>query len=174
MIQLVRTAALLSALATAVPASAQDASTPVQGSGAAAGSAAPNAAPAPPSQTLAPQAELMAQAQRLRMLNVGGVEVVKLDSAQAAQLSRNPPLRVEQPQAAPAGTGDAPATEPGDAQDFSRTTAPGAFLASFVEDTLNQIPVVQTALLANDVSAADVLRIDIHENNDVTIYAAGL
>jgi hypothetical protein len=51
--------------------------------------------------------------------------------------------------------------------------APGEFLASFVEDTLNQIPVVHTALQANATSAADVLRIDIHDNNDVTIYAGG-
>jgi hypothetical protein len=42
--------------------------------------------------------------------------------------------------------------------------------ASFVEDSLSQIPEVRAALEENGATAADVLRIDIQENGDVTIY----
>ena len=164
MIQLVRTAALLSALAAVAPAAAQSGAPadPAQGSGAAAAPATPTA---PPAEVLSSQAELMAQAQRLRMLDVGDVQVVKLDAAQAAQLSAGAGAGGEQQQPPAAATGDQAAAEPG------QTAAPGDFLASFVEDTLNQIPVVQTALQASDVTAGEVLRIDIHDNNAVTIYA---
>ncbi len=178
MIQLVRTAALLSAIGMAAPAFAQDGNAPPAGQGSAAATDAAGAGTGS-AGALAPRAELMAQAQRLRMLDVAGVRVVKLDPAQAAQIAGSAPAGVQQPPAAAApvdataeGAGSGTAQQGGDASP-EESAPPGEFLASFVEDTLNQIPVVQTALQANQVSAADVLRIDIHENNDVTIYAGG-
>jgi hypothetical protein len=121
----------------------------------------------------------MAQAQKLRMVDVAGVQVVKLDPAQAAQIAGAPGPGIQQQgavageQAAAAQGVGAPAPDTAGQPAPEPPAAQGEFLASFVEDTLNQIPVVQAALQANDVNAADVLRIDIHDNNEVTIYAGG-
>lgn len=156
------TAALLCALASVAPAMAQDGGIPVPAGASAAGAATANAVA--PAEALAPQAELMAQAQKLRMVDVAGVQVVKLDPAQAAQMTATAGAGVAQQGATPA---PAPAGQPAP----EAPAGTGEFLAAFVQDTLNQIPVVQTALQANGVNAADVLRIDIHDNNNVTIYA---
>jgi hypothetical protein len=48
--------------------------------------------------------------------------------------------------------------------------AAGAVSATFIEDTINQIPEIKQALEENDAAAADIVSIDIDENGEVTIF----
>lgn len=57
-----------------------------------------------------------------------------------------------------------------DAGQQQPSEAAGAVSATFIEDTVNQIPEIKQALEENDAAAADIVSIDIDENGDVTVF----
>jgi hypothetical protein len=58
----------------------------------------------------------------------------------------------------------------GQQQPVDTSQAAGAVSATFIEDTINQIPEIKQALEENDAAAADIVSIDIEENGEVTIF----
>jgi hypothetical protein len=58
----------------------------------------------------------------------------------------------------------------GEQQPLEPSDAAGAVSATFIEDTVNQIPEIKQALEENDAEAADIVSIDIEENGEVTIF----
>jgi hypothetical protein len=61
-------------------------------------------------------------------------------------------------------------TAAGEQQPLEPSNAAGAISATFIEDTVNQIPQIKQALEENDAEAADIVSIDIEENGEVTIF----
>ena len=77
----------------------------------------------------------------------------------------------DQPQAgAEAEAGEALQADAGQQQPLDTGEAAGAVSATFIEDTVNQIPEIKQALEENDAEAADIVSIDIEEHGEVTIF----
>jgi hypothetical protein len=77
----------------------------------------------------------------------------------------------DQPQVgAEAAAGEELQADAGQQQPLEPSDAAGAISATFIEDTVSQVPEIKQALEENDAEAADIVSIDIDENGEVTIF----